>query len=282
MEDAAAQISMPCRAAGGSRRSQADTVGDQRCAVVARLRAEYRPRSLTEELYSWRSAVTRRRLQTVERGRAGDMRTAASASDRCAGNMTDVSLDDLLLSTAITTEPLDRVARYRRGHERGLHLAIDKLGPARPRHITRAPLAKFPPTTSPRRRLRRVSAGAADSNPPTCPRCHVFRWHWLGKRKQFECSALQATTQFAARHGLRAFGNHVADLVSRDPRLCGEPVDRHAPDHETHWPASRATARNMLARIRAAYQAGNLACGLAGLATYPLGMRPPNPGIEDS
>ena len=41
--------------------------------------------------------------------------------------MTDVSSIDLVLSTAITAEPLDRVARYRRGHERGLHLALDKL-----------------------------------------------------------------------------------------------------------------------------------------------------------
>jgi hypothetical protein len=32
----------------------------------------------------------------------------------------------------------------------------------------------------------------------------------------------------------------------------------------------RATARSMLAKIRAAHQAGNLACGLAGLASYPL------------
>jgi len=127
MEDAAAQIvdatAAPPADATPVRRLLATNVAQ----LVARLRAEYRSRSLTEELYIREVARHAAALETVERAEPALLRTAASAVGPLAGDVTDVAHGDLLLSTAITTEPLDRVARYRRGHERGMHLAIDKL-----------------------------------------------------------------------------------------------------------------------------------------------------------
>jgi hypothetical protein len=139
-------------------------------ALVARLRAEYRPRSLTEELYVREIARHAAALETVERAEPALLRTAASAVGPLAGNMTDVSRDDLLLSTAITTEPLERVARYRRGHERGLHLAVDKLRACQAATYHNGATGEIPPPhLRPGTRLPRLSVCTSDSESASVP-----------------------------------------------------------------------------------------------------------------
>jgi hypothetical protein len=239
--------------------------------IVARLRAEYRPRSLVEELYVREIARHAAALETCEAAEPALLRTAASAVGSLAGDVTDVALGDLLLSTAITTEPLDRVARYRRGHERGLHLAIDKLracqAAASPNGASSAiQLINFTTDEACSEYLRaRLTA-----NPPACPECHGDRWHYLASRKQFECG--RCKLQLSLRHGtvfahsgitlpiwfsaIRGYAANSSISIRAMMKLTGL--------------RRRATVRNMLARIRAAHEAGNLACGLAGLNSYPM------------
>jgi len=270
MEGAADQIvdatAVPPAEATRAQQLLASNVGQ----IVARLRAEYRPRSLTEELYIQEIARHAAALETAERAEPALLRTAASAIGPLANDVTDVSLDDLLLSTAITTEPLDRVARYRRGHERGLHLAIDKLRASQAATIDGATSEISPHDFAAEEGCVEYLRARLTANPPACPRCHQYRWHWLGTRKNFECASCKI--QISLRHdtvfehsaiplqiwflAIRMFAANPAIAVRQIMKSTGL--------------RRRATVRNILARIRAAHQVCNLASGLAGLASYPL------------
>jgi len=94
----------------------------------------------------------------------------------------------------------------------------------------------------------------------------------LASRKQFECG--RCKLQLSLRHGtvfahsaitlpiwfsaIRGYASNSSISIRAMMKLTGL--------------RRRATARNMLAKIRAAHQAGNLACGLAGFASYPLAV----------
>ncbi len=84
---------------------------------------------LTEELLVQEIARHAAVLEVTEVAEPAVWRTAAQLISQGTQPISGQSapVDDMQLAAAITTEPLDREARYRRGHEKALHQAIDKL-----------------------------------------------------------------------------------------------------------------------------------------------------------
>ena len=169
--------------------------------LVASLQAEYRPHMVTEELLVREAARHAAMLEITEVAEPAVMRTAAQALAQLASSEHTADAEDLQLAAAITTEPLDRAARYRRGHEKALHQALEKLrnlqvAGAAP-HPEPAPdwTAQFMTTAGCEAYLQRrfLSAGWR------CPRCQRQHGHWLRTRQRWECAECGA--QIGLRHG---------------------------------------------------------------------------------
>src|SRR5436190_16362730 len=75
--------------------------------IVAQLRTEYRPTTLTEDIFIKDVARHAAALQVIERAEPALLRMAASTVTPLASPGTTVSTEDFLLAAAITTEPLD-------------------------------------------------------------------------------------------------------------------------------------------------------------------------------
>jgi hypothetical protein len=240
--------------------------------MLARLHAEYRPQTLAEEFYVREAARHATALEVLEQAEPALMRTAALAMGPMLTSETPAPDEDLLLATAISTEPLDRVARYRRGHERALHHALEKLvayQSARPQQHTNPSvdwISKF--NTEPG--CIEYLQAHFDGSSWLCPRCKHRRRSWLATRRVYECA--QCGMQVSLRHGtvfersqlpltiwfaaIRAFSACNSINVAMLTKLTG--ITR------------LATTRSVLRRIQDAFEAGDTAVGLVGLTAYPL------------
>ena len=109
--------------------------------IYARLHRELSPRTFLDELALREVARHAALLEIVEQGEPAVLRLAAQqvAGLFVVDGETD---DDVAIAAAVTAEPLDRVARYRRGHEKALNAAIDKLAALRTPQTADAPLAQ--------------------------------------------------------------------------------------------------------------------------------------------
>ncbi len=240
--------------------------------ILAALRAEYRPTTIVEELYIREAARHATALEIVEQAEPALLRAAALALAPVVTVASSALEADLQLATAVSTEPLDRVARYRRGHERALHYAVEKLmayQSARFQHHTELPVdwaTKFATESGCTEYLR----AHFDKSLWQCPRCEHGRGNWLATRNVYECarcgsqvsvrfgtvferSQLSLTIWFTA---IRAFSAHTSISAAMLMKLTG--ITRSA------------TARSVLRRIRDAFDAGDTAVGLAGLTAFPL------------
>ncbi|MFZ1009601.1 MAG: IS1595 family transposase [Candidatus Sulfotelmatobacter sp.] len=240
--------------------------------IDAELQAEYCPQTVTEELLVREIARHAAALEITEQAEPAVMRTAALAFSQVASLEQAAPLEDLRLTAAVTAEPLDRAARYRRTHEKALHQALDKLrlwqtaGPATRPDPAPDWTEKFTSETGCEAYLHQRFS----SNNWHCPQCRQKRGHWLSTRRRWECSHCGA--QIGLRHGtvfehsqlplagwflgIRAFAGRTAITARELMALTG--IERPA------------TARAMLKRIRRALHENDLAMGLAGLTAYPL------------
>ena len=172
-----------------------------------------------------------------------------------------VPIEDLQLAAAVTAEPLDRAARYRRGHEKALHQALEKLRNLQPAGTTACPdpppdwTEKLATTVGCEAYLQQRFSAAGWR----CPRCRRQQGHWLPTRKRWECAHCGA--QIGLRHGtilersqlpltswfvaIRAFAGRTSITARELMNLTG--IQRPA------------TARGMLQRIRRAIDENNVA-----------------------
>ena len=94
---------------------------------------------------------------------------------------------DAIVTAAVSSQPLERLCRYRRGHERGFHAALSRLrdlqATRQESHI-RAQFARFRDEHVCREYLRE----RARQSVRVCPRCGDRHGHWLA-RLCWECSA---------------------------------------------------------------------------------------------
>jgi transposase-like protein len=242
--------------------------------IVESLWAEHRPQTITEELLIAEIARHAAVLEVTEVAEPAVWRTAAQSVFQLTQPIPgqSPSPDDMQLAAAITTEPLDRAARYRRGHEKALHQAIDKLRNLQAAGATARPdpapdwTAKFATEAECEGYLQKRFLAAKWR----CPRCREARGHWLSTRQRWQCADCGA--QIGLRHGtvfkhsqlpltgwflaIRAFASRTTITARELMSLTG--IERPA------------TARAMLKRIRRALDENDLALGLAGLTAYPL------------
>jgi hypothetical protein len=169
--------------------------------IEAALRAEYRPRTISEEILIREIARHAAALEVTEAAEPAVLRVAAQGLSQFAPLSQAGPHAELQLATAITTEPLDRVARYRRGHEKALHQAIDKL-----RGLQAARAAQRPEPTP-----KSATAFATETDCETylqarflasdwsCPKCGGRHGCWLTRRKLWQCGTCDA--QIGLRDG---------------------------------------------------------------------------------
>lgn len=241
---------------------------------VAELRTEYHPRTITEEMLIREIARHAAALDITEQAEPAVMRQSMLAIEQLV-IADDTQKEDHRLAAAVTGETLDRCARYRRGHEKALHQALDKL------KLFRAE------ATSPTRSAGQSAEVAVDPFATTaacelylrrrlfaanwrCPACQAEKGHWLQRRKVWECA--RCAKQTGLRFGT-VFEHSPLPLTTWFSviRSYASQTDIRAEVLAERVGMQRlATARSMLGRIRRAVVDQNLERGLAGLLDYPL------------
>jgi transposase-like protein len=237
---------------------------------VADLRAEYRRRTITEELLIREIARHASALEITEQAEPAVMRQAMFAIEQLV-IADDPQTEDHRLAVAVTGETLDRCARYRRAHEKALHQALDKLRLFRAAATSPAPGAEgavdhFASTEACELYLRRHLLTANWR----CPACESEQGHWLQRRKVWECA--RCAKQTGLRFGT-VFEHSPLPLTTwfSAIRIYASQTDVRAEDLAEKVGIQRlGTARSMLVRIRRAVGEEDLERGLAGLLAQPL------------
>ncbi len=241
-------------------------------SLMAQLREELRPASLVEELVLREIARHAAMLEIAEQAEGAVLRQGALGLSGLIGSGDAGQDADMILAAAVTTDPAERLTRYRRAHEKAFHQAVQKL-----RELQQSRRKKLPAqTTVPIDRFATEDAckchlRARFSSPEwKCPACLSPRGHWIAAREVWQCASCHK--QISLRHGTVMHG-------SKAPLLTWFGAIRHVVGDTAMTCATLqsllsirrvATARSMLRRIRQAVLAGDSETQLAGLAAYPL------------
>lgn len=237
--------------------------------LVAALRDEYRPRTITEEMLIREIARHASVLDITEQAEPAVMRQSMLVIEQLV--ITDDSkTEDHQLAAAVTGETLDRCARYRRGHEKALHQALDKLRFFRaeatsPTRGAEGAASQFATTAACEVYLRRHWLASNWH----CPACQSDKGHWLQRRKVWECAS--CAKQTGLRFGT-VFEHSPLPLTTwfSAIRIFASQTDVSGEDLAERIGIQRlGTARSMLARIRRAVVDQDLERGLAGLLAHP-------------
>jgi transposase-like protein len=239
--------------------------------IVVALHDEYQPRTITETLLLREIARHAAALELTEEAEPAVWRISAQALAPFAAP--DAAPDvDVQLVAAVTAENTDRVARYRRGHEKGLHQAIDKfrsLQAATSRQSRNSAMdsaTRFATEDDCESYLR----AKFSLDGWRCSRCRGSRGSWLAKRKVWQCTKCEA--QFGLRHGT-VFARSALPLTKwfAAIRTFAANTSITAADLMTATGITRlATAQSMLRRIHRAVDEDNIQRGLAGLTAYAV------------
>ena len=239
--------------------------------LLHRLREEHQPRTITEELLLREIARHAAVLDITEQAEPAVMRQSVLAVDQLVVTE-DTTAEDLRLTAAVMAEPLERCARYRRGHEKAMYQALDKLRLLRARPAENcSPVAdvtsgRFSTTEACELYLKQYQF----SSLWRCPSCQSGKGHWLQRRKVWECAG--CSKQYGLRFGT-VFEHSPLPLTTwfHAIRQYAARTDVSAAALADMIGIKRlGTARAMLNRIRGAVFSHDVEHGLAGLLAYPL------------
>jgi hypothetical protein len=242
--------------------------------LKAQFRSEYTPTTVTGEIYILEAARHAAILEIIEEAEPAVMVQAAGALASFTGGEVLAADPAVQLAAAISAEPLERVARYRRSHERALHHALDKLSARRLPQVTPSQVSEIggdsrEPLFGTEEQcakylLRRFAAPGW-----RCPRCRHPGGHVVGLRQIWQCSRCHVQVGF--RHNtvlensrlplriwfaaIRAFAAKTAITPAELALAVG--IQR------------LATAREMLCRMRAALHEEDVCERFAGLGALP-------------
>jgi hypothetical protein len=239
-------------------------------ALLEGLRHELQPKTLIDELLVREIARHAAMLEVSEAAEWAVLRQGANGLAKILSvNVADQN-DDLVLAAAVTTEPLERLTRYRRAHEKALYQAIHKVYEQRPVLATDglqeidSHMDLFATDEACRSHLR----ARFDRADWRCPGCDGSRGHWVDTRDCWECAV--CGRQVGLRYGtvfersplplvtwFLAIRVVVSDATITAATL-GQLISIRRP----------ATAQSMLARIRHAMEADDSGTQLAGLTAY--------------
>jgi len=111
---------------------------------------------------------------------------AAVALAHSSLSPTLVTADDAILSSAVASDQIERVACYRRAHEKGFHQALSALRTAEQLSTEVPPRAST--VVWDEARCREYLARRLRSEEWRCPRCQCPRGAWLASRLRRECA----------------------------------------------------------------------------------------------
>jgi hypothetical protein len=240
-------------------------------ALYQQLCQEFCPESLSDELLIREIARHAARLELTEQAEGATILQGANVLSLLL-NPGQPDPDEMLVA-ATTSDALERVARYRRSHEKAFHQAMNALRERlreRGRQSQNCRSADlFATEAACRDHLRAPFRDAAWR----CPKCGAANGHWLESRACWECGACGG--QVSLRHGtifeksplslatwFAAIRYVVADSALNAVKLA-KLVSISRP----------ATAQAMLRRIKQALAEEDASTKLAGLAAYPLWPR---------
>jgi hypothetical protein len=244
--------------------------------IKLRLRDEFRPTTLAQELLIHEAARHFAFLEVIEQAEPAVLRQAAHSLSTIVACDGSAVHDDLQLAAAVTAEPLERVARYRRAHEKGLFRALEWLErsnahePSVARAGNQVLFESFATEEACEGYLKRY----IESTGWCCPRCRGTNSHWLAARKRWECVACQAQTGLRAgavfarsRLPLKAWFRAIRAYVANTSLTASALADLAEITR-------LATARAVLRRLQQAVADGETGKKFAGLEAYPLRAAP--------
>jgi transposase-like protein len=241
-------------------------------SLMEQLRQEHFPATLVEELVLREIARHAAMLEIAEQAEGAVLRQGAVGLSGLVGSGNSDQNDDMFLAAAVTTDPAERLTRYRRAHEKALHQAIQRLRELQEARHKRQPAPtsfsadRFATEAECKGHLR-----ARFSSPDwKCPACRSPRGHWITAREVWQCA--KCRKQIGLRHGTVMEGSPLTlstwfaaiRYVAGDTAMNSVTLSRLVSIRRA------ATAQSMLRRIRQAVLADNPESQLAGLSAYPL------------
>jgi transposase-like protein len=241
-------------------------------SLMEQLRQEHRPATLVEELVLREIARHAAMLEIAEQAEGAVLRQGALGLTGLIGSGDPGQDDDMVLAAAVTTDPAERLTRYRRAHEKSLHQALQKLRELQQsRHKklpaqTMVPMDRFATEEACKGHLR----ARFSSSDWKCPACLSPRGHWITARDVWQCA--KCGKQISLRHGTVMEGSPLPlstwfaaiRYVVADTAMTCVTLSRLVSIRRA------ATAQSMLRRIRQAVMADDAEAQLAGLSAYPL------------
>lgn len=237
--------------------------------LKTKFRQEYSPATVTGEVYVAEAARHAAMLEIIEEAEPAVMVQAAGVMTSLSDTATVVADPGLQLAAAVSAEPLERVSRYRRAHERALHQALEKLAAGRlPASPNKADEKFREQEFDTEEKCVEYLLQRYSSPSWRCPRCRQRDGHVLAARRLWECSSCHFQT--GIRHGT---------VLEKSPLplpLWFSAI-RHFAAKTTISPAElalvvgirrQATAREMVRRMRAALHGDDVCGRFAGLGTF--------------
>jgi transposase-like protein len=233
-----------------------------------RLREEFRPSTPTAEILTDEVARHAVALQRAEQIEAAVMRRGARAASLLLEHLPlDADQEQAMLAGAAAGDLLERITRYRRSHERGLHNSLAQLRVHQA--ATAPPTCRRPSPPSQQFQteaecvaylLDRLRRGHC-----ACPRCGQSGGYWLARRQRRQCA-----------HCKHQMGLRAGTVMARSPLplkpwlaaiecLVADPATPIDVLSEVTGVRRRPTLRRMKDRILAAMHAENRRDLLAGL-----------------
>jgi transposase-like protein len=167
--------------------------------IYHRLVRERAPHSFVEELNLRELARHAAILDVIEQGEPAVLRLAANDLAGLLAGAGSVT-GDMALATAVTAEPLERVSRYRRAHEKGLYAALNLSNTLRDTPATnRRPTPTGVPNNCDTTAACEAVLSHRFEHPSwRCPTCSKRRGTYSNRLRSWKCAAC------GKRTGLRA------------------------------------------------------------------------------
>ena len=246
---------------------------------LTRLRKEWNPSTPTQEFFVLELARHEAALAQIQEMEQAIIRSAARTTPNTAfGGSEGADLDDMILAGAATADSLERVARYRRPHERAFLKILSVLREAKDTSTSQKPepLKSESPIFNSEQECEAYLVARMTAKGFQCPRCGNAVGTWLASRKTWNCRSCKRQTSIRAatvmersRLPLLAWFRAIACLLT-NPAASIEELASETGIRRV------GTIRRIAAKIRVAMNTPDQHAGLVGLDKFfgvPVGVR---------
>lgn len=232
------------------------------------LHRDYPPGSVLERILLAEIARHSAALDLGQKAEGAVLRQGAlSVGQLMAAAVQDpAAREDISLAAAVSTDGLDRFARYRRGHERALFTAIKKLQELR--DTKKSPGTKDSSVSAPdfagenacREYLKQRLV-----DHPRCPHCGGDKGSWLEKRQRWQCAGCRRQVGLTAGTVMAGSRMPLAKWFAAIRTLLCHPETTLSDLAQAIGVRRLSTVRSVEKSIKAAMESENAGELLAGL-----------------